>query len=205
MTVSFTYKDHFLPTKYFLVSYRALSDGRSAIGYLERLLEEERFLISEWKVVWIGACTILRTSIDLFNVDARSCINHLIREEIRAEWRLIETNKSQHEIFWEFLRRERNNILHEYQWTAYQAWMDKSGKTQTPPISLLDIRPEDSTTVILMKDGFYRGRNSLDLLKEAAEWVETRMFSAIRRAGFDPDEERNLVSFERREDSAIRN
>ena len=44
----------------------------------------------------------------------------------------------------------------------------------------------------------YKNRNSLDLLKESAEWAEARIYDAIRRTGFDPDEERNVVSFQKR-------
>ncbi len=48
-----------------------------------------------------------------------------------------------------------------------------------------------------MRGGSYKNRNSLDLLKESAEWVEARIYGAIRRAGFDPDEYRNLVNFQK--------
>jgi hypothetical protein len=49
-----------------------------------------------------------------------------------------------------------------------------------------------------MRSGPFEGRNSLDLLKEGADWVEARIFAAIRRAGLDPDEERGLGSFQPR-------
>src|SRR5579863_665257 len=46
-----------------------------------------------------------------------------------------------------------------------------------------------------MRGGHYDGRNSLDLLRESADWVEDRIISAIMRAGFDPEERRSLGSF----------
>ena len=152
--------------------------------------------LSEWKIVWIGACSILRTSVDLFKLDAKSCINLEIRKEIRSEWDLIAKNKNDHPIFWEFLRKERDNIMHEYQWTAYEVWLDEDGFTQAPRMSLLSVQPENMSMVLLMRDGHYKGRNSLDLLKESAEWVKQRIFGAINRAGFDPEENRRIGDFQ---------
>ena len=37
-----------------------------------------------------------------------------------------------------------------------------------------------------MRGGLYEGHNSLELLKESAEWLEARIDSAFSRAGFDP-------------------
>ncbi len=62
-------------------------------------------------------------------------------------------------------------------------------------MSLLCIKPDEVETILLMRKGLYKNQNSLDLLKQSADWVETRIFNAISRAGFDPDEQRNLVSF----------
>ncbi len=198
MTVPLEYRNIYIPVRYFLTSYRALSDGKTGIRHLEEHLQSSTFLLSEWKVIWIGACTLLRTSIDLFQVDARSCISQQIREEIHAEWNSIKQKKEHHRIFWEFLRKERNNIIHEYEWAAYEVWMDQDGTTRPARMSLLDIKPKDVSSVLVMRGGPYKGRNSLDLLKESAEWVEARIFGTIRRTGFDPDENRNLVNFQKR-------
>jgi len=198
MTVPLEYRNIYIPVRYFLTSYRALSDGKTGIRHLEEHLQSSTFLLSEWKVIWIGACTLLRTSIDLFQVDARSCISQQIREEIHAEWNSIKQKKEHHRIFWEFLRKERNNIIHEYEWAAYEVWMDQDGTTRPARMSLLDIKPKDVSSVLVMRGGPYKGRNSLDLLKESAEWVEAMIFGTIRRTGFDPDENRNLVNFQKR-------
>jgi hypothetical protein len=96
MTVLFEYWHRYLPVKYFLNSYRALSDGKSGVRHLEEHIRAAPMLLSEWKVVWIGACAVLRTSIELFKLDAKSCINPKIREEIRAEWNSIGKNKEDH-------------------------------------------------------------------------------------------------------------
>jgi hypothetical protein len=198
MTVPPIYGNIYVPVKYFLNSHRALSDGKTGVQQLEEHLQSSAFLLSEWKVIWIGTCTLLRTSIDLFRVDAKSCVNQKIRDEIRSEWILIKENKKRHPIFWEFLRKERDNIIHEYEWAAYEMWMNPDGTTRPTGISLLDLKPEDASSILIMRGGLYKDRDSLELLKESAEWVEARIYGAIRRAGFDPDENRNLVSFQKR-------
>lgn len=198
MTIPRKYANTYLPVKYFLTSYRALSDGKTGVRHLEEQLKSSKFYLSEWKVLWIGACTLLRTSIDLFKVDAKSCINKKIREEIRSEWESIKSNKEDHSIFWNFLRKERDNIIHEYEWAAYEGWMDQDGATRPARMSLLDLKPQDAQSILIMRGGRYKGRDSLELLNESAGWVETRIYNAIIRAGFSPDENRNLVTFQER-------
>jgi len=195
MTVPDKYENICMPVKYFLSSYRALSDGRSGIRHLEEKLAASKSFLSEWKLTWIGTCAVLRTAIDLFRVDAKSCLVPRIKSEIAAEWKAIADQREQHAIFWKFLKHERDNVIHEYQWRAYEAWMKPDGTFRAARLSLLIMDEDHARPVLLMRDGHFRGRNSLDLLKEGADWVEARIFSAIRRAGLDPDEERSLVHF----------
>lgn len=196
MTVTQAYANHYIEVKYFLSSYRALSDGRLGIANLEKKLDEARFLASDWKIIWIGTCTILRTAIDLFQRDSGACISNRLRAEIKSEWDAIKREKDKHSIFWNFLRKERDSIIHEYDWRAYEQWIKPDGTYENYSISLLMLgNLEGAKPVILMRDGEFQGQNSLDLLKEGANWVEDRIFSAIRRAGLDPDERRSLGSF----------
>lgn len=198
MTLPKDLGNHYLSIKYFLNSYRAYSDGAAGIYQLRSRLESDFLFISDWKILWIGTCTILRTAIDLFRIDKNSCINKDIRNEIEKEWNLIRGNQDEHPIFWEFLRKERNLIIHEYEWSAYEIWLDPEGKEMPSRMSLLGGRPEDMRTVLLMRGGYYDGRDSLELLQESADWVKERIFTAIIRAGFDPEESRNLTTFEKR-------
>lgn len=195
MTAPDKFRNHFAPVKYFLSSYRALSDGRSGIRQLEQRIEQTTVLLSEWKIGWIGTCTVLRSAIDLFRVDQRSCLAPRIREEISNEWNLISKNRSEHSIFWDFLRHERDNVIHQYEWRAYETWVKPDGTFRAPRLSLLIIEDDGARPMLLMRDGPFKGRDSLDLLRESADWVEARIFAAVRRAGFDPDENRNLFDF----------
>lgn len=196
MTVPRRYANNYVAIKYMLSSFRALTDGRAGITHLEKMLTEESFLFSEWRIIWTGVCTTLRTSIDLFKLDARSCLNVELRNEIRDEWRLIKFNYDEHIIYWEFIKKERDNIVHEYRWSAYEAWLEPDGTVQAPPTILGRLlAPSDAKRVLLMRQGNYAGEDSLTLLSQAADWVEARIYAAIRRAGFDPNEKRGLWDF----------
>ncbi|TAY52165.1 hypothetical protein [Rhizobium leguminosarum] len=162
---------------------------------MDEYLSSSHFLIADWKIIWTGVCATLRTSIDLFQVDARSCINQGLRDGVKAEWADIRQRRSEYPIYWEFLKKERDNIMHEYQWSAYEMWMNADGHMMPPTLSLLSTRPDDYRSVLVMKEGHYKGHNSVDLLREAADWVDARIISAIERAGLDPNEDRNLINF----------
>lgn len=197
MTVPSKYANTYIEVKYFLSSYRALCDGRRGIEMLKNFIQSRNnFFLSDWKIIWIGTCSILRTAISLFEIDKKSCLDPRLRHEIAVEWDVISAEKEKHSIFWEFLRKERNNILKQYKWTAYKAWIKEDSTIHQEDISLLTLFQNDNMKpIILIESGPYKGRNSLELLKESADWVEARIFDIIRRAGFDPDEKRNIVNF----------
>lgn len=195
MTIPSKYSHHYIPTKYFLLSYRSLTDGQRAIRLLGQQLAADSFWLSDWKIHWIAATTLLRSSIDLFRQDAKSCLPHALRIGFQDEFDAIRADKAQHSIFWDFLRHERDAIIHHYKWQAYEAWIAEDGNEIEVSRSLLVGRPENVMSVLLMREGAFKGRNSVELLKEAEEWVEARIFSALTRGGFDPEERRNLVTF----------
>ncbi|WP_143007078.1 hypothetical protein [Ancylobacter rudongensis] len=199
MTLPQNYRHNYIPTKYFLSSYRALSDGRSGIRNLNDRLKSVDTLLFEWKVGWIGACTILRTSIDLFKIDAKSCLPSCLTNAIKDEWKFINSEKDKNEIFWHFLKKERDSIIHQYEWRAYEAWIKQDGTFSARRLSLISMYNDDGARpVIRMNGGKFSGRDSLELLTESSNWIEERIFSAVRRAGFNPDEERNMSSFQTR-------
>lgn len=196
MPVPVKYQNLYLPVKFFLGSYRAYSDGMSAIRMLESSQNDKIQRLSDWKIHWVAACTLLRASVDLFQADANICVSQPLANSIGQEWELILSDKKNHPIFWEFLRRERNNILHEYKWSAYQLWLDREGNKAEPSLTLLSLVGGDFQSEILISEGSYKGHKALTLVTESANWVRERIFSAIERAGLDPEEKRNLVTFQ---------
>lgn len=117
---------------------------------------------------------------------------------MKAELAEIKQRRSEYPICWEFLKKERDDIMHEYQWSAYEMWMNAEGHMEPPSLSLLSTRADDYRSVLVMKEGHYKGHDSVELLREAADWVDARINSAIVRAGLDPNEDRNLVNFQKR-------
>jgi hypothetical protein len=97
------------------------------------MLQKPSFLFGDWKIVWIGVCATLRSSIDLFRLDSRSCLSDNIRIELKNEWENIKNEPDQHAIYWDFLKKERDNIVHEYKWSAYEAWLKPDGTLETSP------------------------------------------------------------------------
>jgi hypothetical protein len=170
------------------------------------MLDDPDYLFSEWKIVWNGTCATLRTAVDLFRKDSRLCLSEPIRSEIRAEWHLIKEHANEHPIFWEFLRKERDNIAHEYAWTAYEAWLEPDGTVQSPPTLLGRLRAgSEARPKLLMKAGRFAGEDSIDLLRQSANWIQCRIFDAINRAGYDPEEKRGMYDFRRMPEAKVEN
>ncbi len=189
------YSNRFVEIKYMLSSYRALCDGRSGISEMKNLSRSPTLPIFTWKILWIGTCAILRASIDtLRKVDCKSCLPEPIRIEFQKEWDQILNNKEDHSIFWDFLQKERNEILHQYEWSAYELWLKPDGTSGKPP-TILGGNLHDVSAFFLMRKGKFKGRDSIELLEESASWVENRIFDSIKRAGFNPNEKRSVHDF----------
>ena len=187
------YSHIYLTVRSFLAAERAYLDGSRAFDLLKKELESDRILYSDWRVHWIAATTLFRTSIDLFQVDRKMCHSDLA-EGVRQEWAEISDHRDRHDIFWEFLRKERNNILHEYKWSAYERFLDRTGKEVLSP-GILMIAMGDYDRELLIREGKYKGQKAIDVLERCRSWVDERLTSAIRRVGLDPDEKRNAVDF----------
>ena len=181
--------DRSLKVKYTLTSYRALSDARSELSELENFIGKSTFLLSSWKVRWIGICSVLRAGFYVIQKDAQSCIHSKLKRELASSWETIKSDKESYELFWKFLKHQRDLILKQYQWQAYEVWLNsETGKTRRQ-FSLLDVRSEEEKMVLVMSSGPFSGMDSMHLLSKCANLLESTIFSAIEAAGFDPDEE----------------
>jgi hypothetical protein len=76
--------------------------------------------------------------------------------------------------------------------------MTEGGEVAPRIGNLLTLDRDEIRSVLEMKDGPYASFDSLDLLREGLMWVEERIFSAVERTGFSPDEYRNVVEFSAR-------
>lgn len=145
------YSHVYLSVRSFLASERAYRDGSRALDLLNKELESDRLYYSDWRVHWVAATTLLRTSINLFQVDKKICHPQLA-EGIRLEWQEIFDHRDLHPIFWQFLRNERNNIVYEYKWSAYERFLDRAGTEVSNP-GILTLAMGDYDRELLIRDG----------------------------------------------------
>lgn len=172
-----------LPIKWYLASYRACTDCKYGIHKLQK--EPTSFF--DWKVEWAGICSLLRASIHLMDKDAKSCMPKKLRDELVSVWDRIKRDRSQHKIFWEFIYKERNNILKQYDFSAYAALLLPDG-TIRERRSLLHAMSDGEKETLIIRGGEYDGRLALDVALEAAEWIESTILNAIKAAGYDPEQ-----------------
>lgn len=187
MTLPAKYRNLRMQVKYNLMCYRACLDCRYAI---ERLKESD-VSYSAWKVQWAGICALLKSSIHLMGKrDAKSCLPESLKVELKAAYEELGINKTLYPLFWNFIDRERHNILKEYEFSAYEAIISADGVVRPGFKGILNVMSEGEKEAILIKSGDYKGRHALEVLTEAAAWVEKYIFDAIIKAGYDPEERR---------------
>lgn len=170
-----------MEVKWYLASFRASQDVRWAVEEARRSPPS----LSTWRVQWGGMCALLKTSVHLMRIDAKRCFSASIREALAEAWKALGRDKSAFPLFWDFINRERNNILKEYAFSAYEGMLQEDGTIDVPK-SLLTSLSEDRQ--LFIRGGQYDGRLALDVASEATEWVQSYLANAIRKGGFDPDE-----------------
>lgn len=90
-----------------LKAREVLDDCRAAL----RMLEDEKDL-QRWRITWAATVALLRTVGDVLNkVDGQDKTIKKVSELFFREWM---GDSSEHLIFRDFIRLERNNIVHEY-------------------------------------------------------------------------------------------
>lgn len=181
-----------LKIKWYLSSYRVCGDCRYAITGLEK----ERPSFSSWRVQWAGICSLLKTSIHLLGQkDARACLPPVLQKSLKDAWEELRTRRSEFPLFWEFINKERNNILKEYDFSAYPAIIRSDGTVDQTSYSLLYMLGEAEEEALILRGGPYAGQLALDVAADATDWAEDYILQAIRKAGFDPEEEVSSSDF----------
>ncbi|WP_152615699.1 hypothetical protein [Leisingera sp. ANG-M1] len=195
MTLPKIFPERYIPVKYFLSSYRAFSDAEVALRHLREGRAGNHLPYSEWRIHWVATCSLLRTAIYLFRQDAKICVGESLGKEIAAEFKLIGDHRSEHQIFWDFIVNERNNLIKEYKWGAYKKWLDAEGNLARPSLVEIALSEEKYDVKLEIQSGVYKGKDALEVAEEGATWTRDRIFSAISRAGLHPDEPRGIYSF----------
>jgi hypothetical protein len=108
---------------------------------------------------------------------------------LKKEWESIKQNREEHKIYWEFINKERNSILKEYKWGAYEAYLDENGQEYlsrygSAAATLLTAR----STELRIREGYFEGVDAQTLLRSATDWVESRITAAVTASGFSLDD-----------------
>jgi hypothetical protein len=84
-------------------------------------VDEER---SEWRLYWVAGVALLRT---IGHVLAKSdaMVSHRHEAEIERLWEGWKSDRTESSIFWDFIEKERNNLLKTYSFGARLARDDE--------------------------------------------------------------------------------
>ena len=133
-----------------------------------------------WRVLWAGAIALLRTvGHVLQKVDGK---DPALRPLVDSAYNRWKANRSGNAVYWEFVEKERNNILKEYRFHVHEAGEvdvvvtrdvvdDDAGHTSTMEgvFTLKDnlFRP--------ITDGFGQGEDARDIYSEAMKWWHSEL------------------------------
>ncbi|MGH7014846.1 MAG: hypothetical protein ACREEL_11955 [Stellaceae bacterium] len=93
--------------------------------------------------------------------DAKSCIPERLRNELIDVWHRLGNERSKYKIFWEFIDKERHNILKEYDFSAFAVVLSADGSVSDAAPSLLRILSEGEKEALIIRGGAYDGRLAL--------------------------------------------
>jgi hypothetical protein len=144
--------------------------------------------IEDWVILWAGTLSLLRTVGDaLEKVDAKT--NPRL-SAAQADW-WKRTQASRPPIFFEFIRRDRNLLLHEAKLNAGQSAMvtlpgaeaTASVAGQSPPAP----RPPQPLVPAIysyhINSGVFAGRDPRELIEEGIAWWELQIADVEGDAG----------------------
>ena len=150
---------------------RVLTDCETALEMLEDEQDEQR-----WRVLWIGALALLRAvGHVLRNVDGQIPRARAAIDAAYESW----TAKPEHLVFQEFIEKERNNVLKDYQLNVLDSAevhvavvvgdSDAGYVTDEMPFVL------DENLFRPVEVGFGVGEDARDVYREAIEWWEAQL------------------------------
>ncbi len=125
----------------------------------------------EWRRRWIISVVLLRTvGYVLEKVDAST--DPVLKKINDAEWAKLKGSYPEPRIFWEFIEKERNIIIHEYQISAGQGVTIRPGTLHLNLKTGEQSHGESLPTLYhyTINSGYYKGKQQKDVLNEAIEW-----------------------------------
>jgi hypothetical protein len=152
-----------------------LEDCRLAL----QLLEDETDL-RRWRLHWVAAVTLLRAvGHVLEKVDGTA---QAVKSASRAAFTRWKSDAPEHEIFREFIERERNTILKEYEFNLHPG---EEVEVAIPVrlqrvsdgaiVEAATIFPLDNNIYRPLMDGFREGDDARDVLSDAITWWDEQL------------------------------
>jgi hypothetical protein len=162
-----------------------LDDCRLAL----QLLEDETDL-RRWRLHWVAAIALIRAVGHVLDkVDGKSQAVKAASRTAYARWT---GNAPEHEIFREFIERERNTILKQYDFNLHpheEVEFVLVSKLQRPSdgavVEAAEVFPIGDNIYRPLLDGFREGDDARDVLSEAIAWWDVEL-AAIERCTTEP-------------------
>src|SRR3974390_2048411 len=150
-----------------LKSREVLSDCKHALNLLEKESCPETF-----RVLWVAAITLVRTVGDVLDkVDAKR--EDRTSKTVAAAYPNWKLNRPSNSIFWDFIREERNQVVHEYEIGFFPG-----------PVDLMsggDLYTLGEHLFCPIIDGPFAGGGCRDILQQAITWWEHQLGEIERR------------------------
>lgn len=170
------------------MTYKArvvLSDCRIALSLLENETD-----LQKWRILWAGAVALIRAVGHVLDkVDGSNPVVKQIAKESFSKWKVDD----EHLIFPEFIERERNILLKEYNSDVHpleevpmalemvlQPLSEGNQKAQKT-VTLGDIINLGENLYRPMFEGPWQGADSRDIYQKAIEWWEKQLDSIDRQ------------------------
>lgn len=161
-------------------AHEVLDDCRVALS----MLEEEKDL-QRWRIHWAAAVALIRAVGHVLDkVDGG---DPLIKQAAGAAYKRWKGEDSNHEIFREFIERERNNLLKEYHSDVHplsevSVAIELTAKSPEggSPVRMAHVGEIGENIYRPLLDGPWEGDDARDVLSEAITWWDGQL-TAIER------------------------
>ena len=154
-----------------------MRDCESVLDMLED--EEDR---QRWRVLWAEAMALVRAvGHALRKVDGGDA---RLRPLIDAAWDNWKADRSKNSVFWEFIQKERNNILKKYRFGVLDSAVVGLGLVKTDGGQESGLATAHRTPVAPrenlfrpLEEGFGMGEDARDVYRDALQWWDAELAS----------------------------
>jgi hypothetical protein len=154
---------------------KVLDDCELALEFLEQATSDQI-----WRVHWFAAVVLVRTVGDV--LDKVDGIDPRYAAPIKTAYKAWQSDRSASKIFWEFIKCQRDRLVHEYDSDAHPTdkisllfEMDLVSKSDGLRHKQHEIFELDENIYRPMLAGPWEGEDARDVLTEAIEWWKVEL------------------------------